>query len=289
MTTFAAAVSTPAAAHPARAALLLGALGVVFGDIGTSAIYAFRVSLKAAGSAAAETVLGILSLVFWAACNRISGPARDCRPADRDSPQPRRRPRPRCSDCAYRRGRRASRGEFPSARRRARGSPPRSSSSARATPRRNRRRGSRQPGFFIWRLQLLGTDDVRRGLFQPPEQIGKPPVDAVDVVSRDPHRTCPNAGCKKARRPAGQLKAEDLSAPRQLSKWVKRHAEAQSRVHAGRRLAQDISATEFKRAPARSVHYRYRDREPMRNSRAPKPAPRARRRGSSRSALYVRF
>jgi K+ potassium transporter len=56
----------PAAAHPARAALLLGALGVVFGDIGTSPIYAFREPLKAAGSAAAaETVLGILSLVFW--------------------------------------------------------------------------------------------------------------------------------------------------------------------------------------------------------------------------------
>jgi KUP system potassium uptake protein len=68
MTTSAAAVSTPAAAaYPARAALLLGALGVVFGDIGTSPIYAFRESLKAAGSAAAEeTVLGILSLVFWA-------------------------------------------------------------------------------------------------------------------------------------------------------------------------------------------------------------------------------
>ena len=34
-----AAVSTPAAAaHPAGAALLLGALGVVFGDIGTSPI-----------------------------------------------------------------------------------------------------------------------------------------------------------------------------------------------------------------------------------------------------------
>ena len=44
------AVSTPAlAAHPIRATLLLGALGVVFGDIGTSPIYAFRESLKAAG------------------------------------------------------------------------------------------------------------------------------------------------------------------------------------------------------------------------------------------------
>jgi KUP system potassium uptake protein len=68
MTISAAAISTPAAAeHPAKAMLVLGALGVVFGDIGTSPIYAFRESLKAAGSAAVEeTVLGILSLVFWA-------------------------------------------------------------------------------------------------------------------------------------------------------------------------------------------------------------------------------
>jgi KUP system potassium uptake protein len=68
MTISAAAVSTPAAAeHPARAMLLVGALGVVFGDIGTSPIYAFRESLRAAGNVEAQaTVLGILSLVFWA-------------------------------------------------------------------------------------------------------------------------------------------------------------------------------------------------------------------------------
>src|SRR2546430_1239802 len=47
--------------------LLVAALGVVFGDIGTSPIYAFRESLRAAGSVEAQTtVLGILSLVFWA-------------------------------------------------------------------------------------------------------------------------------------------------------------------------------------------------------------------------------
>jgi KUP system potassium uptake protein len=46
---------------------MLGALGVVFGDIGTSPIYAFRESLKAAGAAPAEaTVFGVVSLVFWA-------------------------------------------------------------------------------------------------------------------------------------------------------------------------------------------------------------------------------
>jgi KUP system potassium uptake protein len=68
MTSSVAAASTPAiAAHPIRPALLLGALGVVFGDIGTSPIYAFRESLKAAGDPASEaTVFGVLSMVFWA-------------------------------------------------------------------------------------------------------------------------------------------------------------------------------------------------------------------------------
>jgi KUP system potassium uptake protein len=68
MTISAPAISTPAAAeHPARAILLVAALGVVFGDIGTSPIYAFRESLRAAGNVEAQaTVLGILSLVFWA-------------------------------------------------------------------------------------------------------------------------------------------------------------------------------------------------------------------------------
>ncbi len=68
MTQSAAATSTPAiAGRPVNSVLLLGALGVVFGDIGTSPIYAFRESLKAAGGTPGEaTVLGVLSLVFWA-------------------------------------------------------------------------------------------------------------------------------------------------------------------------------------------------------------------------------
>ena len=72
MTISAAAVSTPAAAeHPARAMLLVGALGVVFGDIGTSPIYAFRKSLRAAGGA--ELQANRTS----AACNRTWVLARD--------------------------------------------------------------------------------------------------------------------------------------------------------------------------------------------------------------------
>ena len=49
------------------AALTLGAIGVVYGDIGTSPIYAFREALKATGAASpgAPEVLGILSLLIW--------------------------------------------------------------------------------------------------------------------------------------------------------------------------------------------------------------------------------
>ena len=49
--------------------LMLGALGVVYGDIGTSPIYALREALHAAtggAPAAPEQVLGVLSLIFWA-------------------------------------------------------------------------------------------------------------------------------------------------------------------------------------------------------------------------------
>jgi KUP system potassium uptake protein len=48
--------------------LTLGALGVVFGDIGTSPLYAMRQSALAAGGAhpAAFAVYGALSLIFWA-------------------------------------------------------------------------------------------------------------------------------------------------------------------------------------------------------------------------------
>jgi KUP system potassium uptake protein len=55
------------AMHPAGGGLMLGALGVVFGDIGTSPIYAFRESIKAGNySGDPNVVFGILSLVFWA-------------------------------------------------------------------------------------------------------------------------------------------------------------------------------------------------------------------------------
>lgn len=49
--------------------LVLGALGVVYGDIGTSPIYAFREALHAAtsdGVLVRSDILGVVSLIFWA-------------------------------------------------------------------------------------------------------------------------------------------------------------------------------------------------------------------------------
>jgi KUP system potassium uptake protein len=50
-------------------ALTFGTIGVVYGDIGTSPLYAVRESVLAAGGGGAssrEIILGILSLIIWA-------------------------------------------------------------------------------------------------------------------------------------------------------------------------------------------------------------------------------
>src|SRR5690348_11626775 len=53
------------AASP-RAALLIGALGVVYGDIGTSPLYTIKVALAGVGAQPdGEHVLGMLSILFW--------------------------------------------------------------------------------------------------------------------------------------------------------------------------------------------------------------------------------
>lgn len=46
-------------------AMLIGALGVVFGDIGTSPLYAVKVSLSGFASLGEAQILGVLSLLFW--------------------------------------------------------------------------------------------------------------------------------------------------------------------------------------------------------------------------------
>ena len=56
-------------AHAGRAVLVLGALGVVYGDIGTSPLYTEQVifsSYKATAQITAANVSGVASLIFWA-------------------------------------------------------------------------------------------------------------------------------------------------------------------------------------------------------------------------------
>ena len=45
---------------------VISATGIVYGDIGTSPLYALEQSLSAAGPFDAEAVMGVLSLIFWA-------------------------------------------------------------------------------------------------------------------------------------------------------------------------------------------------------------------------------
>ncbi len=62
------AILSSQAAKPVRLASLLGVLGVVYGDIGTSPLYAFKASLAeftATGTHALE-IMGVLSLMFYA-------------------------------------------------------------------------------------------------------------------------------------------------------------------------------------------------------------------------------
>ncbi len=58
--------------HPRKTgmlALTVGAIGVVYGDIGTSPLYAFREAVLAAvdhtGPITTPAVLGVLSLIIW--------------------------------------------------------------------------------------------------------------------------------------------------------------------------------------------------------------------------------
>ena len=48
---------------PAGAAL--AALGIVYGDIGTSALYGFKQAADAAGTPSPETIMGIVSVILW--------------------------------------------------------------------------------------------------------------------------------------------------------------------------------------------------------------------------------
>src|ERR1700755_1213321 len=65
--------STPGAASghssPLHAAATIGALGVVYGDIGTSPLYALKEAARAAthgGPLTPDAILGVVSLILWA-------------------------------------------------------------------------------------------------------------------------------------------------------------------------------------------------------------------------------
>jgi len=45
---------------------VISATGIVYGDIGTSPLYALEQSLSSAGPFDSEAVMGVLSLIFWA-------------------------------------------------------------------------------------------------------------------------------------------------------------------------------------------------------------------------------
>src|SRR5947199_7411030 len=67
MTATSAETHGPTNAIPVAATL--GALGVVYGDIGTSPLYALKEAVKAASSGgvvAPEAILGVVSLILWA-------------------------------------------------------------------------------------------------------------------------------------------------------------------------------------------------------------------------------
>jgi KUP system potassium uptake protein len=61
-------VDTTTPKHRSAAALALGAIGVVFGDIGTSPLYAMKESFAGAHPLTPDEphVMGVLSLIFWA-------------------------------------------------------------------------------------------------------------------------------------------------------------------------------------------------------------------------------
>ena len=55
----------PIVAHGSLGGLMLGALGVVYGDIGTSPLYTLKTALEWGGGATAEVATGMLSLIVW--------------------------------------------------------------------------------------------------------------------------------------------------------------------------------------------------------------------------------
>lgn len=58
-------VDRHAVKHQTSIAAGLTALGVVYGDIGTSPLYALEVAVTAAGSATGAAAIGVAALIIW--------------------------------------------------------------------------------------------------------------------------------------------------------------------------------------------------------------------------------
>jgi KUP system potassium uptake protein len=63
--TLAAAALRRGEVRPLRTAAAIAALGVVYGDIGTSPLYAFKQAADAGGTLSPDTIMGILSVILW--------------------------------------------------------------------------------------------------------------------------------------------------------------------------------------------------------------------------------
>jgi KUP system potassium uptake protein len=63
--TFQAAALPRIEARQLPAAASLAALGIVYGDIGTSPLYAFKQAADAGGTVSPETIIGIVSVILW--------------------------------------------------------------------------------------------------------------------------------------------------------------------------------------------------------------------------------
>jgi KUP system potassium uptake protein len=59
-------LAPPQDARKLPAVAVLTALGVVYGDIGTSPLYGLKQAIGAGGGPTPEAVMGVVSLIFWA-------------------------------------------------------------------------------------------------------------------------------------------------------------------------------------------------------------------------------
>ena len=57
---------------PGLAAVSVAAMGVVYGDIGTSPLYAFRLCFNENTPPNLASILGVLSLIFWSLAGLIT-------------------------------------------------------------------------------------------------------------------------------------------------------------------------------------------------------------------------